>query len=122
MKLLLDMNLAPALSDVLQSSGLEAIHWSAVGEASASDASVMEWALANGYIVLTHDLDSAAVWAATSAGGPSVVQIRTQDVLSKSFQEILLTTLGRFRDELEGGAVVSVDATSARARILPLTR
>ncbi len=40
----------------------------------------MDYARANDYIVLTHDLDFGTILAATRGTGPSVVQIRNQDV------------------------------------------
>ena len=73
-------------------------------------------------MVLTHDLDFGALLAATRATGPSVVQIRTQDVLSKRFEESLVTTLRQFEDALEAGALISVDERTSRVRILPLVR
>lgn len=122
MKLLLDMNLPPGLGEKLRREGFEVTHWSSVGSPGASDAAVMQWARTNGYVVLTHDLDLSAVLAATSAQGPSVIQIRTQDVLGDRFLETLLLALSRFAEELERGAVVSIDERTARARILPLAR
>ena len=76
----------------------------------------------NVYIVLTHDLDFGAILAATRAHTPSVIQIRTQDVLSGRFQELLPVSLRQFKSELEAGALIVVDEMRARARILPLAR
>ena len=42
MKLLLDMNLAPRWVGFLQEHGFEAVHWSSVGDAKASDAAIMD--------------------------------------------------------------------------------
>ena len=36
----------------------------------------MAWALANGYVVFTHDLDFGTMLALTHATGPSVLQVR----------------------------------------------
>ncbi len=41
----------------------------------------MEWAKTNSHIVFTHDLDFGAILAATNAIAPSVIQVRTQDVM-----------------------------------------
>ncbi len=41
----------------------------------------MDWARPSGYVVFTHDLDFGALLAASHAGGPSVIQVRAQDVL-----------------------------------------
>jgi predicted nuclease of predicted toxin-antitoxin system len=57
MKLLLDMNLAPSWVGFLQEEGLEAVHWSSVGDPTAGDATIMAWARRGGYVVFTHDLD-----------------------------------------------------------------
>jgi predicted nuclease of predicted toxin-antitoxin system len=46
----------------------------------------MKWANDNGYVVFTHDLDFGALLATTHAQGPSVIQIRTQDILSQALQ------------------------------------
>lgn len=81
MKLLLDMNLPPAWVRFLQEEGFAALHWSTVGDSKATDATTMEWARRAGHVVVTHDLDFSALLAATEATGPSVIQVRTQDVL-----------------------------------------
>lgn len=57
MKLLVDMNLSPDWVAVLQKNGWETVHWSKVGDSRAADSTIMEWALANHWVIMTHDLD-----------------------------------------------------------------
>ena len=120
MKLLLDMNLAPAWVGFLQEEGLEAVHWSTVGDPRATDATIMEWARRAGYIVFTHDLDFSALLAVTEATGPSVVQVRTQDVLPDAIGGDVVRVLRMRAAALEQGAIVSIDKVTSRVRILPI--
>jgi predicted nuclease of predicted toxin-antitoxin system len=86
MLLLLDMNLPPSLASTLRDAGHQVFHWCEVGAASAPDSEVLAWAKTRNAILLTHDLDFGAILAASKAHGPSVVQIRRQDVLGESFR------------------------------------
>jgi predicted nuclease of predicted toxin-antitoxin system len=65
MKFLIDMNLAPRWAEYLLGSGWDAVHWSNIGDATAADSEIMAFALANDYVVLTHDLDCGAILAIT---------------------------------------------------------
>jgi len=120
MKLLIDMNLSPEWVPVLKERGWDAIHWSSIGDPGAPDREIMTWAKANGHIVFTHDLDFGAILAATKAESPSVFQIRTQDINPRHISDLVVSALSQFKDHLEVGALVSVDETKFRARILPL--
>ena len=102
--------------------GLDAAHWFTFGDPRATDQAIMEWARTNGYIVFTHDLDFGAILAATQANGPSVIQIRAEDVLPEDAGDALLSAIHRFQELLEQGALISVDLERARARILPIDR
>lgn len=62
-----------------------------------------------------------AIWfAATQADSPSVIQVRTQDVLPTSIEIILIESLGRFHSELESGALITIDIARSRIKILPI--
>jgi len=52
-----------------------------VGLPNAGDDDVMQWARTGGWIVFTHDLDFGTLLAIAGERGPSVIQVRTQDVL-----------------------------------------
>jgi predicted nuclease of predicted toxin-antitoxin system len=119
MKLLVDMNLSPEWVRVLEEGGWEATHWSKIGDAGASDSEIMTWAKANGHVVFTHDLDFGAILAATKAQSPSVLQIRTKDVNPHHIRNLVISVLNQFKVQLEKGALVSVDESTSRARILP---
>ena len=120
MKLLVDMNISPNLCDVLIEAGWEAVHWSRIGEATATDSVILEYAKKEGLVVLTHDLDFSAILSATQAKAPSVVQLRMQDVLSEDFRSSLISSLRKFEAELDLGALLVIDETRSRARILPI--
>ncbi|HRC85946.1 MAG TPA: DUF5615 family PIN-like protein [Thermoanaerobaculia bacterium] len=120
MKLLIDMNLSPEWVDFLRESGFEAQHWASVGNPRASDPEILGWARAGNYIVVTHDLDFSRLLALTRACGPSVLQIRTQDVLPGAMGKWVLAALEQYRQPLEAGALVVVDTATSRARILPV--
>lgn len=121
MKLLLDMNITPALCGALGDAGWESVHWSAVGDECATDAAILEYARDHRYVVLTHDLDFSAVLSATRAKAPSVVQVRVQDVLSDHFKDALFRALRQFQSQLESGALLVVDDSRSKARLLPIT-
>lgn len=61
-QIVVDMNLSVEWVAELGNHGWSAVHWSAVGDPRADDSVIMEWALANGFTVFTHDLDSARCW------------------------------------------------------------
>ncbi len=119
MRVLVDMNLSPAWTDFLRASGFEAVHWSAVGRGNESDADLMNWAAKRSHIVLTADLDFSAILAATQRRQPSVVQIRADILTPAAIGERVVAAIRQAREELERGAVISVDTARARLRILP---
>ena len=80
MRILIDMNLSPRWVDVFFSHNIEAVHWSSVGCAYASDIEIMAYAKANNYAVFTHDLDFSAILAINHYHKPSVIQIRSGDI------------------------------------------
>ena len=121
MKLLVDMNLSPEWTAELVAAGHDAWHWSEVGDVRASDAEIMAWARANAAIVLTHDLDFTTILALTRATGPSVVQLRAQNILPAAMAGTVLQTLHDHARSLATGAIVSVDHSQARVRVLPLS-
>lgn len=120
MKILIDMNLSPSLCETFTAHGWEAVHWSSIGDVTASDKTILQYARSNGYVVLTHDLDFSAILAAIGAKSPSVIQVRMQNVLSEPFQNLLFDALRQFESDLNGGALVVVDESRSRARVLPL--
>ncbi len=120
MKILLDMNLSPRWVETLQAEGWETLHWSQVGDPRASDDVIMGWARQHGFVVFTHDLDVGSLLALTRARGPSVVQVRTQDIFPEAIASILLPLLKRYEQELEQGALLTVDLYKSRLRLLPL--
>lgn len=122
MKLVVDVNLPPKWVDFLGAQGIEAVHWSQVGDLRATDAAIMTWARDGGYVVLTSDLDFSALLATSSATGPSVIQVRTQDVFPESLGAQVVTVLIEQSDALESGAIITIDEIAARVRILPIRR
>ncbi|MFP3974605.1 MAG: DUF5615 family PIN-like protein [Dehalococcoidia bacterium] len=120
MKLLIDMNLSPTWTNVLEAAGWKAVHWSTIGDPRAPDRDILKWARTNEYIILTHDLEFGAILAATRADCPSVLQIRTQNVSPYHLQTLVISVLERFKEHLEKGALITVDEKKSRAHILPL--
>ena len=119
LKILVDMSLSPDCVPLLTTHQHSAVHWLAVGSPSADDASIMAWAKGAGYVVFTHDLDFGTILALTHAIGPSVIQIRTQDVLPDAVGSQVIAALAQHEAELASGAIVVIDQARMRVRVLP---
>ncbi len=120
MRILIDMNLSPRWVDVLADAGIECIHWSSVGETTASDSFIMAFAKGAGYVVLTHDLDFGSILAATHGDKPSVIQIRSGTLSTAAIGPFVIKTLIQMEAEIESGALLTIEPPRARIRLLPL--
>jgi len=54
----------------------------------------------------------------THAIGPSVIQVRGQNVLPDSMTPIVLAAVKQYETDLASGAIVVVDKTKSRVRVL----
>jgi len=120
MKLLVDLNLSPRWIQLLTNAGFNVVHWTSVGALDAPDSEIMSYAASQSYVVLTHDLDFGAILAATQRRKPSVVQLRASDVRPEVIGLQVVAALRQLQVELDNGALITVDPTKTRVRILPL--
>ena len=120
MNLLLDMNLSPTLAGLLSSHGHDVVHWAEVGDYRATDVAILTWARAHGRVLVTHDLDFGAILADTEAVGPSVIQIRVQDLLAPEAAETIVNAVEVASPAILRGAIVTIHEDRSRIRILPL--
>jgi len=120
MKLLIDMNLSPRWVAIFEAEEWQALHWADVGDPRASDSEIMSWARANDYVVFTHDLDFGILLATSGASGPSVIQVRTQDVMPEHLSGRLITAVKQYESILAAGALATIDERKSRIRILPI--
>lgn len=86
------MNVSPDLAADIAAFGHDVVHWSHIGDHRATDVSILNWARDHGRVLVTHDLDFAAILATTGAMGPSVLQIRQQDLLSDEVVRLVAGT------------------------------
>jgi predicted nuclease of predicted toxin-antitoxin system len=122
MKILLDMNLSPVWVQFLSEKGFEAVHWSQIGDPKAKDPVIMQWARANDHVVFTHDLGFSALLAAGRENSPSIIQVRTQDVMPEAIGADVIRVLQKHEDQLRAGAIITIDEMISRLRILPIQR
>jgi predicted nuclease of predicted toxin-antitoxin system len=120
LRIVVDMNLSVEWIPLLEQAGWTAVHWSAIGDPRADDATIMAWASAHGHAIFTHDLDFGTALALTHAGEPSVIQVRAQRVLPEHIGTMLLASLKQYERELAAGALVVVEPAKSRVRVLPL--
>ena len=119
-QLVVDMNLSVEWVAELDRHGWSAVHWSTISDPRAEDSEIMAWALANGYVVFTHDLDFGTTLALTHVTGPSVLQVRGQNVLPGHLGPVVVAALRQYDAELATGALVIVEERKSRIRVLPL--
>jgi len=115
------MNLSPEWVPFLHDAGVDSIHWSVVGRPNAPDVELMTWARDNAHVVFTNDLDFSALLAMTRANGPSVLQLRLQNLLPDAVGQLVLHVLQQHGDSLENGAIVTLAENATRVRVLPLS-
>ena len=120
MKILIDMNLSPSWVAVFQHEDWEAIHWSTIARSAAPDSEILDWAAANNFLLFTHDLDFGILLAAKPRRGPSVVQLRSQETSPAKMGSVVVRTIRQLEEELKLGALITIDPTRSRVRILAL--
>jgi predicted nuclease of predicted toxin-antitoxin system len=116
------MNLSPSWVGFLADRGIVAVHWSTLGAANAPDTELMQWARTHGHVVFTNDLDFGVLIALAGASGPSVLQIRSLDLLPSAIGERVAALITRCADDLARGAIVVLTGETDRVRLLPIGR
>jgi predicted nuclease of predicted toxin-antitoxin system len=99
-----------------------AITYGRLCQRAAKDTVIMTYVQVNGYIVFTNDLDFGTLLAIQRVNLPSVVQVRTQDLLLAAIGDLVVSALQQFRSELEQGSLLTIDSSRLRVRILPIVR
>lgn len=120
MRIVIDMNRSPAWVEVMKGAGLDAIHWSQIGEADAADIEIFEWAATRDSVVFTNDLDFGTLLHLTAARKPSVIQIRAEDVRPVTMGDCVCVAIIDTADDLNRGALVTIDPRKRRVSLLPL--
>lgn len=118
MRLVVDMNLSTDWVSALGNASIEAVHWSTIGPQEASDVAIMAWAHANGAVVLTRDLDFAAMLTRQRLASPSVIQLRIDQVRPERHLSLVQRALSLHRHHLEHGAIVTLEDERVRVRVL----
>lgn len=120
MKFVVDMNLSPSWKEVLLEAGHDAVHWSEVGTPSATDREIIGWAVNEDRVVVTSDLDFGTILATSMKSKPSVIQLRPGRHEPDSMGSTLLAAIDATMDELRDGAILTIDPSRHRLRLLNL--
>ncbi len=121
MRFLIDMNLTPRWVQRLTEAGQECRHWSEIGPGETPDTEICEYARKHGYVLVTNDLDFPQILALTAEARPSVVLLRGEPLLPELRAPALLRAIADCAEELERGAILTLDwSDKVRARLLPL--
>jgi len=121
MKFLADMGLAHSTVAFLRNQEYDVVHLRDEGLQRLDDEEIVKKAVAEGRVILPHDLDFGRIVAMSRAAIPSVITFRLQDMRPVQVNRYLAEVLTRFTAELEAGALVTVSERSIRVRPLPIT-
>jgi predicted nuclease of predicted toxin-antitoxin system len=120
MKFLLDMGISQRATVFLRQIGHDAVHLRDEGLQTLKDAEIIQKALAENRLLLTHDLGFGEWMAASGDRLPSVVTFRLRNMRFESVRRRLERVLADHQETLRRGAMVTVTDATIRVRPLPI--
>lgn len=120
MKLLLDQGLPLSAAKLLREIGIDTVHVSEIGYATADDTTIIQRGRDEKRIIITFDADFHALLALSQAQTPSVIRIRIEGLYGQKAADLIQVILTRCAEDLKRGAVVTVQPKRIRIRRLPL--
>lgn len=121
MKLLLDQGLPRSAAMLLREGGIDTLHVGEIGLAAATDNEILQKGRQDGRVVVTLDADFHALLAFSKALSPSVVRIRIEGLTGPMAANVTREAVLRSKEDLESGALVTVQPGRIRIRRLPLS-
>jgi predicted nuclease of predicted toxin-antitoxin system len=91
-----------------------------IGDSTANDIAILQRGRDEGRIVVTLDADFHALLALSRAILPSVIRIRIEGLHGQKAAELIKAVLKDCAEDLEEGAMVTVQPGRIRIRRLPL--
>jgi len=120
MRFLLDQGIARSVVDSLNRAGHDALHVGECNLTTADDPTLLERARSEDRIIVTFDSDFSALMALSSDAKPSIVHIRIEGMRADAQTDLILKLAEVYFDELQQGAILSVQAHTVRLKILPI--
>jgi len=120
MKFLADMGLSQSSVNWLRQNGYDVIRLREEGLQRTTDAEIVKKATKERRAILTCDLDFGDLMATSGEIYPSVIIFRLQNERPENVNRRLEQVLKESSDVLEKGAIISVEETRHRVRLLPI--
>jgi len=121
MKLLLDQGLPRSSALLLREGGIDTLHVGEIGLAAAADNEILRRGRQEGRVVVTLDADFHSLLAFSKAVSPSVIRIRIEGLTGSVAANVIKEAVLRSKEDLENGALVTVQPGRIRIRRLPLS-
>ena len=120
MRFLGDMGISPKSVEYLCSQGHDAIHLHRLGLDRLSDSEILQMAVEEDRIILTHDLDFGDLVAASRLQLPSVIIFHLRRMQPDRVNQYLGAVLNRYQQDLNEGVILSITEGQIRVRRLPV--
>lgn len=120
MRFLADMGISQSTIHWLREKGYNAVHLREEKLHTISDMDIIRKAREENRIILTCDLDFGALMAASEGISPSVIIFRLENEKPDNINRRLKDVLEQSHNELEKGAIISVEEIRHRVRLLPI--
>lgn len=121
MRLVADLHIAPRTVEYLTSLGHDIVRVSQVLSPTSPDHEIIAYAAKDRRAILTQDLDFSAEIAVSRQAYPSVILLRLSSSRIESVNLILSTVLPTLEEDVQNGALITVEDHRVRRRRLPLS-
>jgi predicted nuclease of predicted toxin-antitoxin system len=120
-RFLVDENLSRRLVTALAIAGHDVVHVADLDLRSAPDVDILKAARARGRTIISSDTDFGTLLAEERASAPSMILMRRlSNRRADELSALILANLDDVADALEQGAVIVIEETRIRVRLLPL--
>ena len=122
MNFLLNENIPPSLVGLLRDIGWYAKHSWLLGLEGKPDHFVVEFAIENKFVIVTHDLDYGRIVSLSGKKYPSVITFRLEKISANILFNLIRDHRIQLEHYLQLGALLTVDLDKIRFRLLPIAK